>query len=97
MPERARRALTKPEIALREIDRGREARVCFGCALSDAGYDLSARFRQGLSTRGLVWSVGMPRTQKVFTSRVGLLFPHANRGKPRQRAGCCSSTWLLCH
>jgi len=45
---------------------------------------MSASFRQGLSARGLVWSVGVPRTLKVFTTGVGLLFPRASRGKPRK-------------
>ena len=44
---------TKPEIALAEIDRVREAGVRSGCVLADAGYGLSAPFRQGLSERGL--------------------------------------------
>ncbi len=84
--ETERTALTKPEIALKEIDRVRAAGVRFGCVLADAGYGLSAPFRQGLSARDLVWSVGVPRTQKVFTTGVGLLFPRANKGKPRQHA-----------
>jgi hypothetical protein len=29
------------------------AGVCFGAVLADAGYGLSASFRQGLSARGL--------------------------------------------
>jgi SRSO17 transposase len=82
----ARTAQTKPEIALDEIDRVSAAGIRFGCVLADAGYGLSAAFRQGLSARGLVWSVGIPRTQKVFTTGVGLLFPRAGRGKPRQHA-----------
>jgi SRSO17 transposase len=86
VPPTARTAMTKPEIALNEIDRVRAAGVRFGCVLADAGYGLSAPFRQGLSARGLVWSVGIPRTQKVFTTGVGLLFPRASRGKPRQHA-----------
>src|SRR4030095_16194024 len=46
-------SLTKPEIALGEIDRVRAAGVRFGCVLADAGYGLSAPFRQGLSQRSL--------------------------------------------
>jgi SRSO17 transposase len=84
VPDRARTAQTKPEIALDEIDRVRAAGIRFGAVLADAGYGLSAPFRQGLSARGLVWSVGVPRTQKVFTTGVELLFPRANKGKPRQ-------------
>jgi SRSO17 transposase len=86
VPETARTAQTKPEIALDEIDRVLAAGIRFGCVLADAGYGLSAPFRQGLSARGLVWSVGIPRTQTVFTTGVELTFPHANRGKSRQHA-----------
>jgi hypothetical protein len=68
------------------IGRVRAACVRFGCVLADAGHGHSAPFRQGLSARGLVWSVGVPRTQRVFITGVGLLFPRAGRGKPRQHA-----------
>ena len=84
VPETERTALTKPEIALKVFDRVRAVGVRFGCVLADAGYGLCAPFRQGLSARDLVWSVGVPRTQKVFTSGVELLFPRANKGKPRR-------------
>ena len=86
VPQTARTAQTKPEIALDEIDRVRAAGIRFGCVLADAGYGMSAPFRQGLSARGLVWSVGVPRTLKVFTTGVGLLFPRAGRGKPRKHS-----------
>ena len=86
VPETARAALTKPEIALAEIDRVRAAGIRFGNVVTDAGYGISGPFRQGLSARGLVWAVGIPRTLTVFTTDVGLLFPRANKGKPRQHA-----------
>ena len=86
VPEAARIAQTKPEIALTEIDRLMATGLRFGCVLADAGYGSGAPFRQGLSARGLSWAVGVPRTLKVFTTGVGLLFPRANRGKPRQHA-----------
>ena len=76
---------TKPEIALAEIDRVRAADVRFGCVLADAGYGLSAPFRQGLSERGLHWAVGIPRHQKVYPVDVAMIFPVAGRGRPRQR------------
>src|SRR3546814_10499860 len=47
-------------------------------------YGLSASFRQGLSTRGLHWAVGIPRHQKVYPADVQLIFPVAGRGRPRQ-------------
>ena len=56
VPEELRPYRTKPEIALAEIDRVRAAGVRFACVLADAGYGLSATFRQGLSGRGLAWA-----------------------------------------
>jgi len=64
VPVEHRAARTKPEIALAEIDRVMAAGMRFGCVLADAGYGLSAPFRQGLTTRGLAWAVGIPRHQK---------------------------------
>ncbi len=79
-------ARTKPEIALAEIDRMTAAGVRFGCVLADAGYGLSAPFRQGLTARGLVWAVGIPRHLKVYPVGVQLIWPIAKRGRPRQRS-----------
>jgi SRSO17 transposase len=84
VPEPFRRPLTKPEIALEEIDRLMTAGVHFGAVLADAGYGLSASFRQGLSTRGLIWAVGIPKHQKVYPEGVSLIFPVAGRGRPRK-------------
>jgi SRSO17 transposase len=84
VPEPFRRPLTKPEIALEEIDRLRAQGVRFGVVLADAGYGLSASFRQGLSTRGLIWAVGIPKHQKVYPADVSLIFPVAGRGRRRQ-------------
>ena len=85
VPDDRRAYRTKPEIALAEIDRVRAAGVRFGCVLADAGYGLSAAFRQGLSERGLHWAVGIPKHQKVYSSDVAMVFPVAARGRPRQR------------
>ena len=76
---------TKPEIALTEIDRIRAVGVRFGCVLADAGYGLSAQFRQGLGQRGLTWAVGIPCKQKVYPAGVSMIFPVAGRGRPRKR------------
>src|SRR6476469_1441152 len=85
-PERRTRAArTKPATALAEIDRVIAAGVRFGCVLADAGYGLSAPFRQGLTTRGLAWAVGIPRHQKVYPVGVKLIWPVAGRGRPRKR------------
>jgi SRSO17 transposase len=92
-PERMRRAgvpeffqtpRTKPEIALAELDRIIAAGVRFGCVIADAGYGISAAFRQGLSARTLLWAVGIPRLQKVYPADVELSWPTTGRGRPRQ-------------
>ena len=75
VPEEMRPYRTKPEIALAEIDRVRAGGVRFGCVLADAGYGLSAHFRQGLSERGLAWAVGIPFKQKVYPADVSMVFP----------------------
>jgi hypothetical protein len=58
------------EMALAEIDRAIAAGVRFGCVLTDAGYGLSAPFRQGLTARKLTWAVGIPRHLKVYPADV---------------------------
>src|SRR6201988_1507403 len=85
VPVEYRVARTKPEIALAEIDRVIAAGVRLGCVLADAGYGLSAPFRQGLTTRGLSWAVGIPRHLKVYPVGVKLIWPVAARGRPRKR------------
>jgi SRSO17 transposase len=85
VPDDRREYRTKPEIALEEIDRVRETGVRFGCVLADAGYGLSATFRQGLSERGLTWAVGIPYKQKVYPVDVAMIFPVSGRGRPRER------------
>ncbi len=67
------------------MDRVRAASVRFGCVLADAGYGLSAPFRQGLSERGLTWAVGIPFKQKVYPAGIAMIFPVAGRGRPRKR------------
>jgi SRSO17 transposase len=85
VPVEYRTARTKPEIALAEIDRLIAAGVRFGCVLADAGYGLSAPFRQGLTARSLAWAVGIPRHLKVYPVGVQLIWPIAARGRSRQR------------
>jgi len=84
VPDDRRAYLTKPQIALDEIDRVRAAGLRFGCVLADAGYGLSALFRQALSERGLTWAVGVGARQKVYPVDVALVFPVAGRGHPRK-------------
>jgi SRSO17 transposase len=85
VPVEYRTARTKPEIALAEIDRVVAAGVGLGCVVADAGYGLSAPFRQGLTARKLVWAVGIPRHLKVYPLGVQMIWPVAKRGRPRQR------------
>ena len=85
VPAEYRTARTKPEMALAEIDRAITTGVRFGCVLADAGYGLSAPFRQGLTARKLTWAVGIPRHLKVYPADVRMIWPVARRGRPRQR------------
>jgi SRSO17 transposase len=85
VPADHRTARTKPEMALAEIDRMIATGVRFGCVLADAGYGMSAPFRQGLTTRKLAWAVGIPRHLKVYPVSVQLIWPVAARGRPRRR------------
>jgi SRSO17 transposase len=84
IPEDRRTALTKPEIAIEEIDRVIASGARFGCILADSGYGSSGPFRQALSERGLLWAVGLSRRQKVYAADVALIFPVAKAGKPRK-------------
>jgi len=85
VPAEYRTARTKPEIALAEIDRVIAAAVRFGCVLADAGYGLSAPFRQGLTARKLNWAVGIPRHLKAYPADVQMIWPVAKRGRRRRR------------
>src|SRR5499426_1308207 len=86
VPAEYRTARTKPEIALAEIDRMISVGVRFRCVLADAGYGLSAPFRQGLTARELAWAVGIPRHLKVYPVGVRLIWPITKvRGRPRKR------------
>ncbi len=84
IPIERRTFLSKPEIAIEEIDRVLAAGVRFGCVLADAGYGSSGPFRQALSERGLRWAVGMGGRQKVYRTDVAMIFPTQNVRKPRK-------------
>src|SRR5262249_52515599 len=87
VPAEYRTARTKPQMALAELDRVIAAGVRFGCVLADAGYGLSAPFRQGLTARKLAWAGGIPPHLKVYPLDVRMIWPVAKRGRPRQRPG----------
>jgi SRSO17 transposase len=84
VPKDRQAALTKPEIAIEEIDRVIASGARFGCVLADSGYGSSGPFRQALSERGLLWAVGLSRRQNVYPADVALIFPVANAGRPRK-------------
>jgi SRSO17 transposase len=84
VPKDRQTALTKPEIAIEEIDRVIASGARFGCVLADAGYGSSGSFRHALSERGLLWAVGLSRCQNVYPADVALTFPVAKAGKHRK-------------
>ena len=84
VPEGRQTALTKPEIAIEEIDRIIASGAPFGCVLADSGYGSSGSFRQALSERGLKWAVGLSKRQNVYPADVALIFPVAKTGRPRK-------------
>jgi SRSO17 transposase len=84
VPKDRQPALTKPEIALEEIDRVIASGARFGCVLADSGYGSSGTFRQALSERGLTWAVGLSRRQNVYPADVALIFPVAKTGRRRK-------------
>src|SRR5271168_5639608 len=84
VPKDRQIALTKPDIAIQEIDRVIASGVRFGCVLADSGYGSSGSFRQALSERGLLWAVGLSRRQNVYPADVDLVFPVAKTGKRRK-------------
>lgn len=84
VPKDRQTALTKPEIAIEEIDRVMAAGLRFGCVLADAGYGSSGPFRQALSQRALTWAVGLSHRQNVYPSDTGLVFPEAATGRRRK-------------
>lgn len=84
VPQERQTALTKPEIAIEEIDRVIVSGARFGCVLADAGYGSSGPFRRALSERGLLWAVGISRRQNVYRADIGLIFPEAATGRQRK-------------
>jgi SRSO17 transposase len=76
----------KWQIALEEIDRLIGLGVDFGDVLADAGYGMCGEFRNGLTGRGLLWTVGILSTQGVYSVDVRIDRPQPVRvGRPRIR------------
>jgi SRSO17 transposase len=82
VPEAARTAQTKPEIALAEIDRVRAAGVRFSCVLADGGFGSSPAFRHGLDERELAWAAGIAYSQLVYPTTVKLRPAYTPTGRP---------------
>jgi SRSO17 transposase len=81
VPQEHQQPQTKWELALNELDWVRR-QVTFGMALADAGYGVNAQFRQALTQRGLRWSVGIVRHQRIYPEDVGLIpVPQHFRGR----------------
>ncbi len=84
VPDALQSERSKPEIALAELKRVLQAGVSFGVVVADAGYGISPALRHGLSALGLLWAVGIPRTQKVYPADVQLVPAPPRRGRPRK-------------
>jgi len=82
VPQAARTAQTKAEIALAEIDRVREAGLRFSCVLADGGFGSSPAFRHGLDERELAWAAGIACTQLVYPTTVKLRPAYTPTGRP---------------
>ena len=92
VPVEYRSARAKSEIALAELDRLIAAGVRFGAVLADAGYGMSAEFRQALSARSLAWAVGIPRHQKVYPRDRPTRLPRSPRVAARASGMCPMSS-----
>ncbi len=68
VPEEARAPRTKPKIAPAEIDCVLALGVRFGVVLADAGYGVSAAFREGLNARAHLGG-RRPKTSKGLSRR----------------------------
>src|SRR5919112_497180 len=76
---------SKPEMALAELQRVMQAGVSFGAVVTDAGYGISAPFRQALTALGHKWAVGTVRIQKVYPGDVQMITQPPSRGRSRTR------------
>jgi hypothetical protein len=62
------------------------ARVRFDCVAAEAGYGLSAPFRQRFTARKLSSTVGIPRHRRAELGSFRLNWPIAVGGRPHRRA-----------
>ena len=86
VPEAERRSLTKPEIALELLDRVRGEGWPGWAVVADAGYGVSAAFRDGVAARGLTYMAGVTGDFVVFAGRPTWVDrAPAGRGRPATR------------
>ena len=77
--------LTKPEIAIEEIDRVIASGVRFGCVLADfRATGSSGAFPSGFDSAESAWAWALSRHQNVYPADVGLIFPHREGRKAPQ-------------
>lgn len=79
---------TKGAIALEEIDRLRKDGVAEAPVTVDAGYGVSAEFRQGLTERRLAYVVGTPSSTTVWSPGQAPLPRSDGRDEVVRRCGC---------
>jgi SRSO17 transposase len=73
----------KWKIALEQIDRVMAQGARFGAVVADAGYGTCGPFREGLTTRGLSWAVGVLPNLQLYQAEVGVRPPlDTHRGRP---------------
>ena len=77
----------KWRIALEEIDRLIGCGVEFGDVLADAGYGTCAEFRNGLSERQLLWTVGIVSNQGLYSTDVRVEHPPTTGPGPKRIRG----------
>ena len=86
--------LTKPEIALEQIQAACAAGLPRGVVLMDAGYGTNTRLREEISALGLSYVAGIPPQSSVWppgTAPLPLL-PWAGRGRPPSSCAATPST-----
>jgi SRSO17 transposase len=90
VPEEARRALSKGQIALELLDRVRAEGWPGQVVVADCGYGVSEPFRHALEARGLCYVVGVTDRMVVFTEAPQWQAPDPDavrtRRRPRTRA-----------
>lgn len=86
VPEAFRSAPSRIAIAAWEIDRVLNDGLDVNVVLADAGYGKSAEFRRFLSSRGLMWALGVGANQMIYNTTASAMFPPAKgTGRPLKR------------